>query len=301
MSRRKFSAAIGFARWAALAVVAGFAVREIIVHWAEFRDTLGGIGWASSVASLGVLIVSVAVSAYGWQSVVDGLGEPVGYRRGARICLVGQLGKYVPGSLWAYLVQMELARRAGLSRARVFTGSLISSGIGMIAAVPVAALAGRGRWPLLALPVVLALHPRVIDRAAALGLRLLRRPRPPRALGARPIVTAFAASLVAWFLQGTHLWLLCGGNPVVCAGAMALAMTVGTFAFLLPSGAGVREAVLVAVLTTAGNPAGQALAFALASRVMFTLADLVTASLAAGTPRRRRSGKPLAGTAARPD
>jgi glycosyltransferase 2 family protein len=166
--------------------------------------------------------------------------------------------------------------------------------------VPVAALAGRGRWPLLALPVVLALHPRVVNRAATLGLRLLRRPRPPRSLGARPIATAFAASLAAWLLQGTHLWLLCGGNPVTCAGAMALAMTAGTFAFLLPSGAGVREAVLVAVLTTAGRPAGQALAFALASRVMFTLADLVTASLATGTPRRRRSGTPLEGTASRP-
>lgn len=291
----------GLARWAALAVVAGFAVRAIIAHWTEFRDTFGGIGWVSSLASLGALIASVAVSTYGWQSVVDGLGEGVGYRRGARICLVGQLGKYVPGSVWAYLLQMELARQAGVSRARVFTGSLISSGIGMVAAVPVAALAGRSRWPLVGLPVLLVLHPRIVNGAAALALRLLRRPGPSRALGARPILTALAASLAAWFLQGAHLWLLSGGNPATCAGAMALAMTAGTFAFLLPSGVGVREAVLVAVLTTAGRPAGQALAFALASRVMFTLADLVTASVAAGTPRRRRSGKPLAGTAARPD
>ncbi|MFD2418181.1 hypothetical protein [Amycolatopsis pigmentata] len=165
-------------RWAALVVVAGFAVREITAHWAQFRDTLGGIGWMTFIASSSALVASLAVSAYGWQAVVDGLGEGVGYRCGARICLVGQLGKYVPGSVWAYLMQMELARQAGLSRARVFTGSLIYAAIGLVAA---------------------------------------------------------------------------------------------------------------------------ALAYALASRVMFTLADLVTTSLAAGTPRRRRSGKPLEGTAARPD
>jgi hypothetical protein len=66
---------------------------------------------------------------------------------------------------------------------------------------------------------------------------------------------------------------------------MAVAMTVGTFAFILPSGVGVREVAQIAVLTASGLTVGQATAFAVASRVMFTVADLLTAGFAAGAAR----------------
>jgi hypothetical protein len=58
------------------------------------------------------MIASILVSMYGWQVMVDDLGKPIGHRRGAQICLVGQLGKYMPGSAWAYVLQMELVTAA---------------------------------------------------------------------------------------------------------------------------------------------------------------------------------------------
>jgi uncharacterized membrane protein YbhN (UPF0104 family) len=61
-------------------------------------------------------------------------------------------------------------------------------------------------------------------------------------------------------------------------------MTTGMFAFLSPSGLGVREAVLVAamvpVLASAGG-VGAATGIALASRLIFTIADLLGAGVAA--------------------
>lgn len=280
------------ARWVAVVVVIGFAGKVLADNWSDFWRTLGGIPWESSGLALLALMASIGVSAYGWHAVIDGLGPPIGYRRGARICLVGALGKYVPGSLWAYLLQAELGRKAGLLRARVFSGSLIQFGIGVVAAAPLAMLAGPRGWLFAVLPIAAVLHPAVLNRGAALGLRILRRPPLDAKLTFATIGKAFGAAVLAWTLQGVHLWLLAGSVPfLTCVGAMALAMTAGTFAFLLPSGAGVREAVLVAVLTAAGQPAGQALAFALASRVMFTLADLLTALAAAGV--RSRPAKQL--------
>lgn len=70
----------------------------------------------------------MVVATYGWQVIVDELGAPVGGFRCGQIYLVGQLGKYLPGSVWAYLLQMELGRRAGVPRARVFTASLVQWG-----------------------------------------------------------------------------------------------------------------------------------------------------------------------------
>lgn len=290
-------------RWIAILTVVGFATKTLIGNWGEFWRTLSDVAWESSTLSLLALIAAIMVSTYGWQVMVDDLGKPIGYARGAQICLVGSLGKYVPGSVWAYLLQMELGRKAGLARARIFTGSLIQLGVGVVSALVVSLLAApavfsnspRAMWLFAAIPVGLAmLHPRVLTWGTSLVLRILRRPPLDHRLSWAVIGKVFGSSTAAWALQGVHLWLLANsvGAPgftgfILCVGAMAVAMTVGTFAFILPSGVGVRELAQVAVLTASGLTVVQATAFAIASRVMFTVADLITAGGAALLARRK--------------
>ncbi|MEU8630724.1 lysylphosphatidylglycerol synthase transmembrane domain-containing protein [Amycolatopsis sp. NPDC048633] len=291
-------------RWVAILLVIGFAAKQLASNWGEFWHTLRDVAWQSSLLSLLALVAAIMVSTWGWQAMVDDLGKPIGYARGAQICLVGSLGKYVPGSVWAYLLQMELGRKAGLARARIFTGSLIQLGVGVVSALVVSLLAApavfsnspRALWLFVLIPVGLAmLHPKILTWGTSLVLRILRRPPLQHPLGWRVVGKVFGASTAAWCLQGIHLWLLANsvGTPgfsgfVLCVGAMAVAMTVGTFAFILPSGVGVREVAQVAVLTASGLTVGQATAFAVASRVMFTVADLLTAGMAAVAARSTR-------------
>jgi hypothetical protein len=60
---------------------------------------------------------------------------------------------------------------------------------------------------------------------------------------------------------------------------MGVAMTAGLVAFVLPSGIGARELVIVGVLA-AVLPYGQALALAVVSRVLFTVVELASAAAA---------------------
>jgi uncharacterized membrane protein YbhN (UPF0104 family) len=291
------------ARWVAIVAVIAFAAKQLASNWDEFWRTLQDIAWQSSALSLVALVVSILVSTAGWQVIVDALGKPIGYRSGAQICLVGQLGKYVPGSVWAYLLQMELGRKAGVARARIFTGSLVQFGVGIVAALVLSILAmpavfgnsPNALWLFILLPAGLAaLHPKILTWGTSLVLKILRRPPLEQRLSWATIGKVFGAAILAYGFQGVHLWLLANsvGAPgftgfVLCIGAMAIAMTSGTFAFILPSGAGVREVVMVAVLTASGLSVGQATAFAVASRVMFTVADLLTAGGAALAARLR--------------
>lgn len=294
-------------RWVAIAVVIGFAGYNLAHHWEEFWRTLNGIAWQSSALSLLAVVASIAVSTFGWQVMVDDLGDPIGYRRSAQICLVGFLGKYVPGSVWGYLLQMELGRKAGLARARIFTASLVQLGIGLVAATTVGLLAmpaifansPNAKWLLVLLPFGLAaLHPRILSWGTSLVLKVLRRRPLDHRLRWATVGKMYGAGIGAYALQGVHLWLLANsiGAPgvtglLLCVGAMALGMTAGTFAFLLPGGVGVRESVLIVVLAMAGGiNAPQALAFATVSRVMFIIADLLTAGGAALTVRLRLPG-----------
>jgi hypothetical protein len=220
--------------------------------------------------------------------------------------LVGQLGKYLPGSVWAYVLQLELGRRAGLARARVFTATVFSLAVVVAAALFAGSLAVPslvGADPALAwlrrlyavLPVVVVcLHPRVLTWAARLGFRLLRRPAPDHPVRKRAVLVSLAWAIASYVFFGAHLWLLVrASQPVgldvlpLAVGTMATAMISGLFVFLLPSGAGVREAVLVAGLGPFVGT-GPAIALAAVSRVLLTVADLLTAGAAAALAARER-------------
>jgi uncharacterized membrane protein YbhN (UPF0104 family) len=61
---------------------------------------------------------------------------------------------------------------------------------------------------------------------------------------------------------------------VVCIGAFAVSWIAGFVFVLAPAGAGVREAIMVALLGTTMSPA-TALTVALISRFMLTLGDVI--------------------------
>jgi uncharacterized membrane protein YbhN (UPF0104 family) len=131
--------------------------------------------------------------------------------------------------------------------------------------------------------VVLA--PPVLGRAANLGLRLARQP----CLDRRPrwpnILAASGLSTSSWLAYGTALAILAigaGADPSetlrLALPAVALAMTIGFLVVVAPSGIGVREAVLVAALSPVLDTT-TALGVALVLRVVFTLADLIAATV----------------------
>jgi hypothetical protein len=293
-------------RWLAVVVVVGFAAYQLWANWGEFWDTLRDIPWQSSVLSLAAVVASMAATVYGWQVIVDDLGPPIGYRTGAQIYLVGQLGKYVPGSVWGYLLQMELGKQAGLARARVFVATLVHLGIimvsamffGLIALPEIFATSPNARWMLLVLPVgLITLHPKVLTWLTSLALRILRRQPLDHQLRWGMIGKVLGASSVAKLFHGLHLWLLANsvGAPgwtglLLCIGAMALAMTAGTVAFILPAGVGAREVVIVALLVASGIDPVQAGAFAVVSRAMFLMADLITAGGAIAAAKMKLRG-----------
>lgn len=286
-----------------LVVVIAGAIWTLTRNWAAVWATLKTMPWTSVALSELAVIVGIAFGTLSWRTIVEDLGPHVGVFRCAQINLVGSLGKYVPGSVWAYLLQMELGRKAGVGRARVFTGSLIQVGLALVATALFGVLALPsllGEFPgaiyfTVLLPIGLAaLHPKVLTWATNLMLKVLRRAPLQRPLRFRMVGSALGLQLLGYAFFGVHLWVLAqavGAAPglsglLLCTAAVAIGLNAGMFFFVLPSGAGIRDGVIVAVLL-ATLPYGQALAFALVSRVMFLVADLATAGLAAGLARWR--------------
>ena len=131
-------------------------------------------------------------------------------------------------------------------------------------------------------------------------LRAARRDPLSQRLAGGAIARASGLSLLVHLLYGLHLFLFVDALPasgstnralllVLCVGTMGVAMTAGLVAFVLPSGIGARELVIVGALA-AVLPYGQGLALAVVSRVLFTVVELASAAAAtlAARPSARR-------------
>jgi len=297
---------------AALAIVF-YLIRTAIVQWADVRQTFHLLSWTSLILALLVAMVGIACNMMSWRAALSDIDHKIPVKTAAPIALVGQLGKYLPGSVWAYVVQMDLARRAGVPRTRAFIASLMGTGLGVTVGLifgtlglPTAFEAARddehaslGRLAfyvaLILLPIALACaYPKILTRLIRLMLRVLRRPPLDRPVSWRGVLGPAAWSTLAYTSFGTHLWLLAShmvpgfSGWARCIGVVALAMSVSVFVVIAPSGIGVREFLI----TIALGGGGAALGIALASRLIFTIGDVLAAGVSAAVGAHRLKQKP---------
>jgi hypothetical protein len=123
------------------------------------------------------------------------------------------------------------------------------------------------------------LHPTLLTAAVNLVLRVLRRDPLSERLSGAAVARATGLSVLTYALYGVHLFVLAGALHetwelnagivlLLCIGSMGLATTAGLVAFILPSGIGARELVIVGGLATvrAGARARRRLAAAVHRR-----------------------------------
>jgi len=279
-----------------LFVAAGVAAAAVFV-WLR-RDEVGdALSRLSVLASLGALLAGLGATVLtmlAWRAAVIDFGTRLPLRAAGRVFFLGQLGKYLPGSVWPVLAQMELGRDYGVRRASsaaaatlmLVLAAVTGTGVAVLT-LPLAAdgLLAEYRWvAVAAIPLLALLVPSVQQRLVRLAARVLHRPLDLPRSSARGMVLAAGWMIGAWALFGLHLHLLvastCGCAPSVAldVGAFALAWVAGFLFVIAPAGAGVREGVLVLGLSPVLEP-GAALLVALASRVLLTVADLGLAAV----------------------
>jgi len=295
----------------AVALGVGAAVR----YGGDLRDSVADLHPAVLAGAFLAVLAGLAGNMLSWRALLAGLGSPLPLPASLRVFFLGQLGKYLPGSVWPLLAQMELAREHGVPRSRGGTVGLVTVAISLLAALVLAAVTlpltsadavSSYGWAFLAVPVVaVLLLPPVVNRLLARMLRLARRPALERPLPGRAVAVSLAWATLSWLCYGVHIALLAGNlgaqdNALLplAVGGFALAWTVGFLVVLAPAGAGVREGVLVLVLAPVLD-APRALLVALASRLLMSLGDLTWAGGA--TVLARRHGLTARPDPARPD
>ena len=274
-------------------LLAGFLAAAGWALWSR-RDDLGvalaRLDWASVAAALVVGLLAVLALLMSWAAAVRDGGVELPLRDLVRIYAIGQVGKYVPGSVWPVVMQAQLARSRGASPLRVASGSLLALAISICVALavggallPLSGDEARDRFwwvPLVALPALAGLHPKVLNRLLGWASRVLRRGSADFSHTWAGITRCAAWALLGNALFGAHLFVMvraldAGGTRgfLLSVAAYALASGIGVLVIFMPAGAGVREVVMTAVLAPVLS-LDAALVIALVSRAVLVVVDL---------------------------
>lgn len=293
-------------RWTFGALTLVLAAWAVLGHWHEVVEAFGRLepGWVvlAVVATAG----NATLAGMTWRAALADLGSRLPLAVVGRIFFVGQLGKYLPGSVWPMVMQAELGSDHGVARRRTAATTVfalllsICSGLAVVLAtlpfVPDVVPPGFAWVVLLVVPLIVVLHPALLGHLLDRGLRLVGREPLDRHTSVRGTAAALLWAASSWLCAGVQVWALAVplGAPLTVrtlalgAGGYALAWVVGFVVVVAPAGAGAREVALAAVLATVLD-AGAVVVVVLISRVLFTVTDVALAGIGIAGARTHQS------------
>jgi uncharacterized membrane protein YbhN (UPF0104 family) len=256
------------------------------------------------------IAAATALGAWEWVWLVNALGGNLGLARGMSVHLTANLAKYVPGFVWPYAGKAYLATRRGVptqiaaaSIAGEFGIVYLDGALLLLLCLP---FSGLLAWPVgsrLALQGGSVLLTVLVVASVPRAGRWLRRQFEGAGAGGRllagvnwtQVTLVVVAVLLTWFLLGVGFSTLYreispGGwaSTLRHVVALAAAMLLGQLAFLVPTGLGVREAVLVAVLG-ADYVAAPVVLLAVVFRLEMIAGEIVCAAVALAVDRWRQA------------
>jgi uncharacterized membrane protein YbhN (UPF0104 family) len=283
-------------RVAIAVIVLAAVVWAVAKNWTEVSVHLSQISWPVFVLSSVAAAIGTWLTMLGWRVILRDLGSELHLAPSSGVYFVGQLGKYLPGSLWSVLVQADIASHLKVPRRRTAVTGLLALGLslltGLLVGLPATSFLlrrdsdGFSWWVLLAIPLVVVLcWPRLLNAVITLMLRTLRREPLEHDLSGRAVLTSVGIFVLVWLAFGVHTLLLAQAvagdapHPDLTRAAMcgyALSVSLGMLTIVLPAGLGAREGLLTIILSVA-IPAPAAAAVAIVSRFIVTIIDVLAA------------------------
>lgn len=304
---KKRSPVMRVLRWgvtlAILGVVGWLFAQSLRENWEQVREQHLGFSWWW-VPATACFALAVSATGIAWGRIVRWLDPAarVPAREAIAVQCLSWVLKYIPGQLGSVANKVLWAGRKGISRTLVLISFLYENVFLQIASIVPAAvilllslgpsLFGANATlllvPLLVLiPAAVVLYAPAFHALISLPARKLLKAEVPREYfldGRRALVSSLefllprAINGVGFVLIAASISDITPQHWLPFAAAYALAGAIGILAILVPSGLGVREAVIVVVLSQY-VPTSEAIVISLLARLLATIGDALVALL----------------------
>lgn len=227
-----------------------------------------------------------------WFHLTRQTGVAIPFGESVAAWFYSQLGKYLPGKVFLYLGRLYYYRRRDRSVAVVSMTFLVetlatlsASVVTVLVALLTLDVGDVGQWrPVLLVALVglvVFLNPRFLNGALAVVLRVFGRPVQRVDLTAAQSYSFVLLYVVNWLVFGLAFAVFINsivsisfGYVVYLAGSFSLASLAGMFSVFVPSGLGVREGILMFMLSQV-MPLETAIVISVAARLWFTAVELL--------------------------
>lgn len=266
-----------------------FLLRTMWTHRDEMKDSFSHLTWSSLVGAVFFAFMSMSYLGWMWGRLLLRRGYKVPRAQLVSWYYTGQLGKYVPGGVWAVVGRAEMAVRGGVPRADAYSVTGLSMFTTYSAAALCAALGSLLSWerPIIGAALLLAL----LFGLSVYAIAPLRQ----RLMGLLRKVTSGTNELtapkdmLALTIVQVPAWIMISLSTTITAHAFgaevgvlhmffvsSLSWLIGFLVIGAPGGLGVRESIFTGLLS-ASIGTSTALSLAVASRMIFVSVDFLGA------------------------
>lgn len=272
-------------------------------EWPAVLAAAGQVTAPRLMAAISLVLAGLLCTGIVWQRVLLGYGYRLPVLRGFSVFFVGQLGKYIPGSVWSLAAQGEMARRFNVPvRTTVATGliflywnlttaTFLSAVLTLLGDIPV----DVPTWVSITVAgtAVAAMAPITVTTLA----NKMAGTHNPHHTRLRDTSLLAPLMLLTWASYGVAMICVAPEGKLINSSGLGVTYSIAVFAIayvlgvlvpLAPAGFGIREATLTFLLAPAlGVPA--AAAIALLTRAIHTIADFSIAGISGLTARLARN------------
>ncbi len=286
-----------------IAVLLYFIGSRIVSNWGEISDHEWHVNYALLVLSLLVMLLALGVMSSVLSRIIACFGKEISYTKAFKIAYLSQLGRYIPGKIWQVPAMVYLAGKEGVGKGEAVTAfalaQLFATSPAILVAVPMLLFSGgavgesidlRAVGYMLALVVIVSiailLKPEWLSRLMNFVLKKLGKDSVEFRVEKKSGGLILLMYYIGWNLYGLAFYLFLisvsgfpTGHFLQASGIFCVAYLIGYWSIFAPGGIGVREVVLVVLLSPYLGP-GMSAAVAAAARLWSIVGELIASAIA---------------------
>jgi len=273
-------------------IILGLSAYYFIYNW----KSVSAVHWWENPGILSIhiflLLLTFILFVIGWYSILITTGSYVGIKVAGFTWLTSNVGKYIPGKVFMVAGRIALLSQFGL-RKSVAAGNIIWEHVILVlAAIPFSLFilfndAGDFSYKIFAaticvliLMLSIALNPIIIQRLINLLLRIFKQPSLEMVLERKAIFKLLSLYLLIWIVYGLSGVTLAyafgfeGRVPMLLLfNVYIFSWFIGFISMITPGGIGIREGVLILMISPY-IPVAELIVFALLARMTWIITEL---------------------------
>jgi hypothetical protein len=306
--RRKWPLFSNILQWLFVIFIFLFLGKMVWENWSQVQGAAFSFRIIPLVLSTLISILSYIIQIWAWYLITLRLEIALPFKETVASWFYSQLGKYLPGKVWLLLSRFYFYESKGKSK-KAITVALYFETITMVMAAGLVSLMSlllsweihsfypekSYRWLILLISIAfLFLHPKVLEKTINSVLTFLKKEPIAISMSYPDILWVLGVCLCSWAIGGIGFYLfvdsvfaVSSSHILFLTGALAISSTLGLLALFAPSGLGVREGVLVFLLSSI-MPVSVAVVLSLLTRLWMTLIEIGLIGVVYLTGRFRR-------------